>query len=213
MLHIDSEVTSSEVSVDRFITSNNVSSYHFIQADIEIKIEVGEKEYTATLQTGHSYHHGDYSLPSNQLSVYEGSELLEQLASSTEDYLDDDDAVEYINEESGTNYTKEELQAIYAELNDIMITAQQDVTSAESEADEKLNEDNSTYVLHTEMMNEEVDNGVFDKRQCAPSYTNKYNTREEAQSFVDEKEALGDIAYIVSKEQGQTDHCEHLSNF
>ena len=213
MLHIDSEVTSSEVFTERLITSNNISSYHFIQADIEIKIEVGEKEYTATLQTGHSYHHGDYSLPSNQLSVYEGSDLLEQLDASSESDLDSANGVEYINEESGTNYTKEELQAIHAELNDIMITAQQDVTSAETEADEKLDDDNSTYVLHTEMMNEEVDDGVFEKKQCTPSYTNKYDTREEAQSFVDEKEALGDIAYIVSKEQGQTDHCEHLSNF
>ena len=201
-LYVYSEITFDEIEDIRLITSNNYQTYNFVNASIAIKINVDDEAYEATLQNGQSYHLSDYSLPSNLLSVYEGSELLEQLNQLMEDDFEDKNQIDYINEVCETSYTKEQLLAIYSELNEIIGEAQQIVNDAEREADEELENNSKTYVVitHQEWIDEE--DHSYGKRVCDYDETKSFDKKEQAQAFVEQKNDELTWARIVDKEIG-----------
>lgn len=132
-LNIESSITYSDVEKAKLITSNNYQSYNFIGASICFHFKIGDTVYEGTLQTGHSYHLGDYSLPSNSLSLYEGDDLLEMMAEAFESDIEKDSFIKNLNEELELHYSKNEWSDIYAEYNELVTEAQAVVNCAESE--------------------------------------------------------------------------------
>ena len=212
-LDIDSSVLDSDISEGSLITSNNFRSYNFFNASVYIELTVDLKVYSATLQTGQSYHQGDYSLPSNHLSVYEGCELLEQLGACCEGELESQDFIDVLNEEAEASFSKEQIIEIYQELNSIINEAQTLVDEAEAEADKAFEADDSFYVMYTQREEVEVSEGIFVSRQCQESYSIRFDTIENAEKFINEKQASGDIAYLCKKEIAASYCHEYLSNF
>lgn len=212
-LNIEATITSKDIEVDGLITSSAACTYYFINASICIKISIDNEEHEATLQTGHTYKMNDYSLPSNSLTVCQGSDLLEQLGGHCESDLNDQETIDYINEQTETSYTKEQMLEIYTTLNDITIESQQIVDNAEHEAQEQLENDDSIYVLYTMREAEQIDENEYRMIQCQESYSLRFDNAEEAEKFVEEKQAQKDLAYICDKETGISNKHEHLSNF
>jgi hypothetical protein len=196
-LALESSILDSTIDDVQLITSNNHATYHFVNCSISIEINVNNETYQAKLVTGASFHQNDYRLPCNDLSVcnLESSRLLFLLDNEFD--VDSDDLVEYINDECNTNYSREQLIEIYNELNDIRIEAQRIVDDAESEADEKLKNDEKVYVLAVDY---EQDPHIG-KIQCSDKYVLTFANKDEAQSYIDN---LGELttAEIVDKEIG-----------
>ncbi len=212
-LNIESKISHQEISLDRLITSNNMSSYNFINASVCVDLTIDGAIHSATLQTGHSYHHGDYSLPSNTLSIYEGCELIEKLDQCSESELEDQSTVDDINETAESNFSSKQLIEIYYALVDVVVDAQSLVSEAEIEADENLEKDNSVYVLYTMREKHETFGDNFEYRQCEETYPIKFDSTEEAEGFIEEKQKNNDLAHICDKDTGVSSRHKYLSNF
>jgi len=200
-MKIKSEITYKEIHSAELKTSNNISDYFYINADICIEIEINETRYEATLQTGHSYHHGDYSLPSNSLSVYsEGNSglllLLDQNSISSQKDAD------YINDTAETAYTLDELLEIQQALMEVNIDAQAIISEAELEAEEELEADETTYVIQNYI--EEFENG--EKFQFGEPDLKKFDTEEEAETYISENSN----SHQISKEKAWEKFKEQL---
>lgn len=133
-------ITNNEIKGVKIITS----STFFVDASVNIQIQTENQTLEATLSTSQSYHQNDLSLPRNEISVIDGSEILMVLDELFQSDLDQDSVIEEINERRpcGSYFSKKEIQIIYEDLNDAIIEASSIVDAAEKEA-----EDNSFYVL------------------------------------------------------------------
>jgi len=60
---------------------------------------------------------------------------------------------------------------------------------------------------------EEVADGVFIWKQCQVRFSMRFDSEEEAESFVEAKQVSGDLACSIGKEQGYTEWVEGMSNF
>ena len=202
------KITSSNIESTELKTSNNYQDYFFVNCNIEIEIDIAGDTQQATLQTGHSYHLGDYSLPSNHLSVYGdcSSEVLEILDQHREQELDDPKCIEYINDQCDTSYTMEEIQDAYAELQSVIIDAQSLVEEAEQEAEQDLEMDKTVYVLEHFYENIEVDFQVYEKRQCDEPALLRFDTQESADEYIRDNENCE----VISKERANSDFLEQL---
>ena len=175
-------IISSDIESVELKTSNNYQDYFFVNCDVEIEVSIAGDTHQAVLQTGHSYYLGDYSLPSNCLDVYDDSinDVLVELDNYSETELDDSSNIEQINDVCDTEYTMKELQDAHAELREVMQEAQALVSEAEQEAEEKLEADETVYVL--ESFYEECGHG---RRECGEPSLVKFATQDEASEYIE----------------------------
>lgn len=204
---ISSSIVSSDIEQNaQLITSSNVASYFFVNASFQVSISTPCSTLDATLQTGHLFHHNDYDLPSNAVTLYEGDDLLLLLDKETEDSVCEQNTIDYINEECDTDYTSDQLLAIYHALQGVIWEASQSVAEVERCAESALEADTHIYVLVTER-EDTNGNGVFE--QVSPRFSLRFDSNEQADSFIES----ANINYIVTKTDKETGLSEHEAGY
>lgn len=201
-MEITTAIVLSEIHSAELKRSNNISDYFFVTADIVCNIEYDNKTSNFCLQTGSSYHHNDYSLPTNDLSIYSDScddVLINMLHSETVD----DNNVDYINEECETHYSLVELLSINEALNDLVIDAQQIITDAEQEAEQELEDDPTIYILGEFYERCEETEQL---RQCDYPIVSKFYDQNKADNYIEKTEHTR----IISKEEANSNYSEFL---
>jgi len=187
-MDITTKITDSNIEESRFIQSNTYSDYYFIAGNVSASLTIDNKTYRVEFQTGHTYDHNDYSMPSNSLSIYEdGSSNLIANIDYHFDELEDKDVVANINCDAETSYTSEQMQAIYQALTELRVDAQEIITEAEREAEERCEEDTAHYVLVRPRELEQINEHEWHKIQCGYDELETFSTEEEADLFIEEK--------------------------
>lgn len=187
-MNINTEITHKEISGSEFKTSNTYCDYHFISADITVCLDIDGARIEVFLQTGHLYDHGDYSMPSNSLSINttsDYSEIIFQLDSHSEEEIGDKETVNWINEESKTNYTMSEMLQIRTAFRDIEIKAQEIISAAILEAEQELEADNTFYVKEMFIEEIEVEADVFQKQEYQHPALHRFNSEEDADDYIE----------------------------
>lgn len=193
-MNITSRIKESTIDKASLIQSNNFAEYWFIDASIAAQININSVNYDFEFQTGHSFHLNDYSLPGNCLSIYDNEvesfiSLID--SNSTEIENEDEDIINEINEEKDTSFNSKEFIEILKNLRELRSKAEQVITEAEQEAEERLNteckEDTLFYVSVEQYEMQEVEDNVFKKMACGRDELFKFDSENEAKEFVEEK--------------------------
>ncbi len=210
-MNITAEITSTNIEAGQFIQSNTHGDYHFIPALITASINIDGISQDITFQTGHSYDYQDYSMPSNALSVYDdGSYDLFYEIDSHYDELEDQGAIDSINEGCETAFNAEEMQAIYEAITELSGDAQLLISEAEREAEEAMEKDNHIYVLVTTNERIELDDDVFEVRECEEREIKVFNSDEDADTFIESINVTDSFARVIDKEEA-TASCYRIS--
>ena len=175
----------------KMIASNTHGGY-FFQAEFnyEFRMMILGKEYYGSFQTGHGYYHNNYSLPTNDVSVYDDDGVLEKLDRSCGDYDD-------FLENSGLQISESEFLKIYEELVTLRDDAQLIVKELVAEDEAELEADTNVYIIVTPMDTDE--NGEI--RQCGEQYSEKFEDHYEAEAAADAEREGGNLARICTKEE------------
>ena len=172
----------------KLVTSNNCDDYAYVECSIELSIKHKSKEFRSVFQTGHSYKMNDYSLPSNSLSVYSGSDcLLEDLDKLYESDIDAEKAQE-LNEKFNLEFTDDDYVAIYTEINHQKSDADLLVSEAELNFMNELEQDSRVFVEQQYVENE---------RQFSRPDFKSFNDQSEAEEYVENNKN----SFIISKEE------------
>ena len=187
------EITHQEISETSAISSSSHADYIFVSAVFGIDIN----GYSTELQTGHDYYNDDYSLPSNKLSLYEADEVLSVIYEYTRDELESDNAISAINETLERKMSKSEILDISDSIDSAIKVCQEIVYTAEREAENKIEDDESFYLLITprEMYDYEAET----IRVCGDDYVRVFTSDSERDDYIDEWKSNDNNHDLVQK--------------
>lgn len=152
----------------KYKTSNTYPNYHYVSCIVQRQVG----GYDACFQTGHSYDHNDYSMPSNSMSLYDdGSDPVLAIIDNDSDLIlsRDADFLAEINEKFKMDYSHSDLVELYSELCEARVNAQKVVNEIEAAADAWFKADTSVYVC-TEYDESPRDYEAFDTQAEADAF-------------------------------------------
>ena len=198
---ISAKVAHYEIFDTKIVTSTIQPTYFYINAEFYIEVSVGDAKYYANFETGSSFYHADYSLPSNQVSIEEANELLKELSELNESDFNNANII-YINDVCGTNYSQADLLAIYKSLNKVIEEAQDIVDKIATDELQEFENDKRIFVLVTHYDYIDFHNPSFGKEATSERIEVFQNTSEADGFIYRYRECELSWARIVDKAAG-----------
>ena len=198
---IKTRIAHYEIYDTKIIVSTIQSTYFCVNAEFSIEVKIGNTKYYANLETGSSFYHADYCLPSNQLSVEAADELLKELNELVESDFDKPNTIAYINDVCDTDYTQAELLAAYNSFNEAINSAQSIVNEVATGELQAFEDDKRIFVLVTHYDYIDFHNpavGRIKTGECVEVFDNDYDV----QLFIDHNNCRLKSAKVVDKAIG-----------